>query len=151
MATGFWHRSRASRMTRIPAGGLLAVLFLVVGGRALALDPSLQPSQYILDQWQIPEGLPQNAAVSIARTPDGYLWIGTQEGLARFDGVRFVVFDRSNETAIQNNLILVLHVDRAGRLLIGMQHGMAVLAHSASAAAGRLEAAARASGLRSDC
>jgi len=127
MATGFWHQSRrVSLMTRISAGGLLAVCFMMVGGQALALDPSLKPSQYMLDQWQIPEGMPQNAAITIARTPDGYLWIGTQEGLARFDGVRFVAFDRSNETAIPNNWILVLHVDRAGKLWIGTQDGMAV-------------------------
>jgi signal transduction histidine kinase/ligand-binding sensor domain-containing protein/CheY-like chemotaxis protein/HPt (histidine-containing phosphotransfer) domain-containing protein len=119
MATGFWHQSR-----RV---SLLTVLLMVVSGHAFALDPSLKTSQYTLDQWQIPEGLPQNAALTIARTPDGYLWIGTQEGLARFDGVRFVVFDRSNEIAIQDNLITVLHVDRAGRLWIGTQDGMAVL------------------------
>ena len=119
MATGSRHHSSAS--------GLLAVLLMIVAGHALALDPSLKISQYVLDQWQIPEGLPQNSAGSIARTPDGYLWIGTEEGLARFDGVRFVVFDRSNETAIPSNLILVLHVDRTGRLWIGTQDGLAVL------------------------
>jgi signal transduction histidine kinase/ligand-binding sensor domain-containing protein/CheY-like chemotaxis protein/HPt (histidine-containing phosphotransfer) domain-containing protein len=127
MAIGSWHQSRAvSLMTRISSSGLLAVLLMVVSGHALALDPSLKTSQYVLDQWQIPEGLPQNGAGSIARTPDGYLWIGTQEGLARFDGVRFVVFDRSNEIAIQDNTISALHVDRAGRLWIGTQSGMAV-------------------------
>ena len=50
MATGFWHQSRrVSLMTRLSAGGLLAVFFMLVGGQALALDPSLKPSQYILD------------------------------------------------------------------------------------------------------
>ena len=109
------------------SSGLLAVLLMIVSGHALALDPSLKISQYVLDQWQIPEGLPQNGAAAIARTPDGYLWIGTEEGLARFDGVRFVVFDRSNQPALPSNLILVLHVDRAGQLWIGTQDGMAVL------------------------
>src|SRR3984885_4714286 len=128
MATGFWHQSRrVSLMTRMSVGGLLAVFFMIVGGQALALDPSLKPSQYMLDQWQISEGMPQNAGIAIARTPDGYLWIGTQEGLARFDGVRFVAFDRSNETAIPNNSILALNVDRSGKLWIGTQDGMAVL------------------------
>ena len=69
---------------------------------AHALDPSLQLTQYGLDNWQIPEGLPQSSAQAIARTPDGYLWIGTQEGLARFDGVRFTVFDSDNEPALPN-------------------------------------------------
>jgi ligand-binding sensor domain-containing protein/signal transduction histidine kinase len=128
MATGFRDQSlRASFMTRLSASGLIAIFFMFGGGQAHALDPSLKLSQYMIDQWQTPEGLPQNEADTIARTPDGYLWIGTQEGLARFDGVRFVVFNRSNEAAIPNDLILVLHVDRAGRLWIGTQDGMAVL------------------------
>jgi signal transduction histidine kinase/ligand-binding sensor domain-containing protein/CheY-like chemotaxis protein/HPt (histidine-containing phosphotransfer) domain-containing protein len=109
------------------AGALLAALLMVFSEHALALDPSMKTSQYVLDQWQIPEGLPQNGAQAIARTPDGYLWIGTEEGLARYDGARFVVFDRSNQPAIPSNLILVLHVDRAGQLWVGTQDGLAVL------------------------
>ena len=105
MASGSLHQSqRVSLRTRRLVSGLLAVFFIAVGGHALALNPSLQLSQYILEQWQNPEGMPQNTAATIARTPDGYLWIATQEGLARFDGMRFVVFDRSNEIAIPNNL-----------------------------------------------
>jgi len=99
---------------------------LGVCARAIALDPSLRPSQYILDNWQIAEGLPQTSAQAIARTPDGYLWVGTQEGLARFDGVRFVVYDTVNEHAIPNKHISVLHVDRLGRLWIGTRSGIAV-------------------------
>jgi signal transduction histidine kinase/ligand-binding sensor domain-containing protein/CheY-like chemotaxis protein/HPt (histidine-containing phosphotransfer) domain-containing protein len=127
MATGFLHPSRrVSLTTRISACGLLAVFLLVVSGPAAALDPSLRPSQYILDQWQTREGLPQNGAATIIRAPDGYLWIGTQEGLARFDGVRFVVFDRNNEPALPSNVILVLFVDHAGRFWVGTEEGMAV-------------------------
>jgi signal transduction histidine kinase/ligand-binding sensor domain-containing protein/DNA-binding response OmpR family regulator len=128
MATGFLHRSRRlSRVTRMSSSGLLAVFLIVVGGPAMALNPSLQASQYILDQWQLAEGLPQSTTVTIARTPDGYLWVGTQEGIARFDGARFVVFDRSNEPALPSNWILALYVDSVGRLWIGTQDGMAVL------------------------
>src|SRR6202051_5095315 len=107
--------------------GLLAVLLIAVCARSLALEPSLEPSQYVLDNWQIPEGLPQTSVQAIARTPDGYLWVGTQEGLARFDGVRFTVFDGNNEPAIPNKYITVLFVDRAGRLWIGTRSGVAVL------------------------
>jgi signal transduction histidine kinase/ligand-binding sensor domain-containing protein/DNA-binding response OmpR family regulator len=107
--------------------GLLAVLLMGVWAQALALDPSLQPSQYVLDNWQIPEGLPQTSVQAIARTPDGYLWVGTQEGLGRFDGVRFTVYDTGNEPAIPDKYISVLFVDRAGRLWIGTRSGVAVL------------------------
>jgi ligand-binding sensor domain-containing protein/signal transduction histidine kinase len=108
------------------ASGLLAAFLIVFSGHARALDPALQLSQYVLDHWQVSDGLPENAAVAIARTPDGYLWIGTQEGLARFDGLRFVAFDRGNEAAIPHKWILALHVDRAGKLWIGTQDGLVV-------------------------
>jgi ligand-binding sensor domain-containing protein/signal transduction histidine kinase len=113
-------------VNRLPICTILTLLLFVVWTPAQALDPSLKPSQYILDHWQLSDGLPENATVTIARTPDGYLWIGTQEGLARFDGARFVVFDRNNETAIPNNWILALYVDRAGKLWIGTQDGLVV-------------------------
>ncbi len=121
------HQPRdASIVTRAWISGMVGVLLLVTGNCALALDPTLQPSQYVLDTWQTPEGLPQNSAKALARTPDGYLWIGTEEGLARFDGVRFTVFDHSNEPAIPSKNIRVLLVDHAGRLWIGTQDGLAV-------------------------
>ncbi len=103
-----------------------ALLAIVLGGQAIALDPGLQPSQYLLDNWQIPDGLPQVSAQTIARTPDGYLWIGTQEGLARFDGVHFAVYDALKEPAIPNKHISVLYVDRSGLLWIGTRAGVAV-------------------------
>src|SRR5258707_8147714 len=115
MAIGLLHR------------GLLAVFLIVVSGRAFALNPSMQQSQYILDHWELADGLPQSSALTITRTPDGYLWIGTLEGLARFDGARFVVFDRNNEPALASNQILVLYSDRAGRLWVGTQDGLTVL------------------------
>jgi ligand-binding sensor domain-containing protein/signal transduction histidine kinase len=127
MTISYLHQSRVLHYARKSIFGMLAVLLLVTGYGARALDPSLQPSQYVLDTWQTADGLPENTATAIARTPDGYLWIGTEEGLARFDGVRFTVFDDSNESAIPGKSISVLHVDRGGRLLIGTMDGMAVL------------------------
>jgi signal transduction histidine kinase/ligand-binding sensor domain-containing protein/CheY-like chemotaxis protein/HPt (histidine-containing phosphotransfer) domain-containing protein len=114
-------------LNRVRVRGLLAILLIAVCLPAAALEPSLEPSQYVLDNWQIPEGLPQTSVQAIARTPDGYLWVGTQEGLARFDGVRFTVFDSSNQPAIPSKYITVLFVDRAGRLWIGTRSGVAIL------------------------
>jgi len=103
-------------------------MMLILGCRsAFALDPSLKPSQYLVDNWQIPEGLPQTSAQAIARTPDGYLWIGTQEGLARFDGVRFSVFLSGKDLDIPNKHISTLFVDAAGRLWVGTRSGLAIL------------------------
>ncbi|MDP9088935.1 MAG: response regulator [Pseudomonadota bacterium] len=103
----------------------LLVLLATVCGPARALDPTLQLSQYVLDNWQNSQGLPQNSAQSIARTPDGYLWAGTQEGLARFDGVRFAVFTNENEASVPNKHISVLFVDHNGRMWIGTKDGVA--------------------------
>ena len=107
---------------------------------ALALDPGLRPSQYVADTWQAPQGLPQTSAQAIARTLDGYLWVGTQEGLARFDGVRFTVFGPSNAAGIPNKHITALHVDRDGRLWIGTRAGIGVLEKGVFRAFGRTEA-----------
>jgi len=116
-------------MTRPVIRGLLAILFAAAAAPSLALNPALQPTQYVLDNWQIPEGLPQNTVQTLARTPDGYLWIGTQEGLARFDGARFVVFEPGNEGAIPNKNITALHIDKAGTLWIGTRSGLALFEH----------------------
>ncbi|MDP8984848.1 MAG: response regulator [Pseudomonadota bacterium] len=102
------------------------MMLIAFCARAVALEPSLEPSQYVLDNWQIPEGLPQTSVQAIARTADGYLWVGTQEGLARFDGFRFTVFDTNNEPALPNRYITVLFVDHAGRLWIGTRSGIAL-------------------------
>ncbi len=68
-------------------------------------------------------GLPNNSVLAIAQTPDGYLWLGTEEGLARFDGVRFVIFDTNNTPALQSNHISALLVDAEKSLWIGTQGG----------------------------
>jgi len=119
MLNGFTSRAKCLM------SGLLAALALSVAGPSFALDPALQPSQYVVDNWQIPEGLPQTSAQAIARTRDGYLWVGTQEGLARFDGVRFTVYDSGTEPAIPNKDICVLEVDSNGRLWVGTRSGIA--------------------------
>jgi ligand-binding sensor domain-containing protein len=56
--------------------------------------------------WTTEDGLPQNSILAITQTRDGYLWLGTWGGLARFDGVRFTVFDRINTREINSNFIL---------------------------------------------
>ena len=113
----------------VKGGAVLAAALLSTP--AFALDPALLPSQYVLENWQIPDGLPQSSGQAVARTPDGYLWVGTQEGLARFDGVRFVTFDSANEPGLADKYISVLHVDHQGRLWIGTRTGLSVYEHGA--------------------
>jgi len=68
-----------------------------------SLDPTKALSQLRHDVWGTREGLPQNTVPAIAQTKDGYLWLGTELGLARFDGLRFTVFDMSNTPELKSN------------------------------------------------
>src|SRR5215213_5399880 len=95
---------------------------------AHALDPNLAISQYVFDNWQIQQGLPQNSVESLARTPDGYLWLASHEGLVRFDGVRFTIFDRDNTPQLRSRIITKLHVDAGGRLWVGTRVGVLTFA-----------------------
>jgi ligand-binding sensor domain-containing protein/signal transduction histidine kinase len=75
--------------------------------------------------WQTEQGLPQNTVQAILQTRDGYLWIGTRDGLARFDGWRFVTFDKRTTPGLPHNEIRHLYEDRAGRLWISTAGGLA--------------------------
>ncbi|HVG59215.1 MAG TPA: two-component regulator propeller domain-containing protein [Hyalangium sp.] len=113
-------RARAHLLT---AGVLLA--WLASAPSAWALDPGKALSQFPHRVWQTDDGLPQSSTLALAQTPDGYLWVGTFEGLARFDGVRFHVFDPANTAALVDRSITALAVDRSGTLWINTNQGMA--------------------------
>ena len=80
-------------------------------------------TQYQQRIWQIEEGLPQNSVESILQTRDGYLWVATQDGLARFDGDRFTSFKKETTKGITSNNLTSLFEDRAGNLWIGTMEG----------------------------
>ncbi len=101
----------------------IALLAAFSAPSASALDPGRALTQYRHDHWYIEEGLPQSSVEAIFQTRDGYLWLGTQEGLARFDGVRFAVFDRSNTPALRHNRVVALYQDGVGALWIGTEGG----------------------------
>ena len=77
-----------------------------------------------LETWTVDDGLPQNSVLSIAEDKDGYLWIGTVFGLARFDGAEFAVFDRNRIDAIRNDVVTSIHVGREGAVYWGTQGGL---------------------------
>ncbi|HEU4387003.1 MAG TPA: two-component regulator propeller domain-containing protein [Blastocatellia bacterium] len=83
--------------------------------------------QYIRTAWTVQDGLPQNSVNAILQTRDGYLWLGTFGGLARFDGVKFTVFNSGNTPGMKTNRILSLYEDRAGKLWIGAETGEVML------------------------
>ena len=94
----------------------LALTFLVP---LRALDPDKTITQYVHDVWNTETGLPQNSIATILQTRDGYLWFGTQEGLVRFDGLRFTIFDRENTPVLKSAEIMALLEDPDGTLWIG--------------------------------
>lgn len=96
---------------------LVSVLGLVVN--ASALDPKKVITQYVHQAWTEDDGLPQNSVQCITQTRDGYIWLGTEEGLVRFDGVRFAVFNKYNTRAFMHNNVQTLIEDRKGILWIG--------------------------------
>src|SRR5262249_50060953 len=102
---------------------VLFVIVLLFPCISFALDPTKAITQYVHDVWLEDQGLPQSSVDGIVQTPDGYLWIGTQQGLARFDGVRFAVFDSKNTPQMTNEYIWTLLVDHEGTLWIGTYGG----------------------------
>ncbi len=73
--------------------------------------------------WQTQDGLPENTVQAFAQTPDHYLWIGTSGGLVRFDGARFVAFDRGNTPEMHEDSVFCLTVSRDGSLWVGTEGG----------------------------
>jgi len=76
-------------------------------------------SRYVITSWTEQDGLASNQVEALAQTPDGYLWIGTQGGLMRFDGVRFVRPDAADGRTLPAEGVSVLHVSRDGSLWVG--------------------------------
>ncbi len=78
-------------------------------------------AQYRFDHWTADDGLPQNSVFGIVQTRDGYLWLATVDGLARFDGARFTIFNKSNSPGIINNRFVSLFEDARGDLWAGTE------------------------------
>jgi signal transduction histidine kinase/ligand-binding sensor domain-containing protein len=86
--------------------------------------PIVTQAQYRFDVWTTDDGLPQNAVYGVQQTRDGYLWFTTLDGLVRFDGVRFTVFDKTNTPGIISTRFRALREDSAGVLWAGTEDGI---------------------------
>lgn len=82
-------------------------------------DPSRPVTSYLIETWKVENGLPQNTVKSIVQTPDTYLWLTTHEGLVRFNGVNFTVFDSHSDAGILTDSFHPLLVDRDGAVWAG--------------------------------
>jgi len=112
---------RSTRATTVA----LAWMLLALPPGAAALNPALDISQYAHTSWRIRDGFAKGTITSIAQTPDGYLWLGTEVGLLRFDGVRAVPWQPPRGQNLPSSDILSLLVTRDGTLWIGTDRGLA--------------------------
>ncbi|MFT3829042.1 MAG: two-component regulator propeller domain-containing protein [Opitutaceae bacterium] len=118
-------------MRPAPRRVLIRLVALALGcfalGRAHAADLRTivgpHGQTYVLRAWQTEDGLPQNSISAITETTDGYLWIGTYGGVARFDGVRFENFDSTNTPGLADTQIVSLFAAPDGALWIGHYSG----------------------------
>jgi signal transduction histidine kinase/ligand-binding sensor domain-containing protein len=102
----------------------LAIVALIVRASqagAQTSDGSPTNSQYIRDRWSAAQGFPGSAVSAIAQTPDGYLWIGTEQGLVRFDGLEFRPEPGTPGTSLPITRVLGLATDADGTLWIRLQ------------------------------
>ncbi len=102
---------------------LIIIFFLAFHSSLFSFNNNKKLTQYIYDKWTIEDGLPQNSVVSIIQSDDGYLWFGTQEGLVRYDGISFKIFDKNNTKEITANNIVELLKDKEGNIWIGTDGG----------------------------
>lgn len=119
--------STTAVVSRLVPPALLAALVLALSlvshHGAMALDPTRDVTQYVQQTWTAQEGLPQNTVSALLQTPDGYLWFGTEEGLVRFDGGAFTVFDKTNVKGLRDNAISALCLDSSGYVWVGTWSG----------------------------
>ena len=104
------------------ARAILGWLALALALPAAALDPHERFHDYVRDNWSSENGLPQVSVLTITQDGTGYIWIGTQNSIARFDGVRFTVFDRRS-TGVDTTMATVSYTDHQGQPWFGTAHG----------------------------
>ena len=115
--------AKATLFVRISAGLVQFAALILLWGTTFSVRGSQFSEEYLTDVWTADDGLPDSSVTAIAQTPDGYLWVGTYNGLVRFDGVRFVTFDPANTPALAHARVRKLSVDDRGTLWINTFDG----------------------------
>ena len=124
-----WSLGQAIRVHTTQQTVRLAVCFfcscwLLNGWPAVsAAADAVNSPDYFMRVWQVEKGLPQNKVTAVVQTRDGYLWVGTYSGLARFDGIQFTVFDDKNTPGMHNSRVTSLFESGDGALWIGHENG----------------------------
>jgi signal transduction histidine kinase/ligand-binding sensor domain-containing protein len=93
---------------------LIVLLAMMFCARAAA-------AQYYVESWTTENGLPHNVVTALQQTRDGYIWMATSDGLVRFDGVRFTIFNRSNSPGLRSNRFTSLYEAADGAIWAGTE------------------------------
>jgi signal transduction histidine kinase/ligand-binding sensor domain-containing protein/CheY-like chemotaxis protein len=112
-------RARATRPL-----AALTVILAFTPRPVRALDPAKAVTQYTQTVWTTQDGLPQNSSFSVAQTKDGYVWLATEEGPVRFDGVQFTTLGPVGPGGLADKWAMRLCASRDGSLWVGTRHGL---------------------------
>lgn len=104
---------------------LLLIALACLPGTGSATERGLNLKEMLYQHWGPDSGIPQVSVSAIARDTEGLMWVGTENGLARFDGHRFETFRPGDTPALPSSRITRLHYDREQRLWIGTTRGLA--------------------------
>jgi ligand-binding sensor domain-containing protein/signal transduction histidine kinase len=110
----------------VPAPGVAAAVVITLGPAGSVLTTAAadrEAPEFFLRTWHTEDGLPQNHGTAIVQTREGYLWVGTYNGLARFDGARFVAFNAANTPGLKSSRVTSLYEDKDGVLWVGHDTG----------------------------
>ena len=110
-------------LPRAAKNKFLCRFVLVFAVIAAGIISATAAQNYFTRTWQVEQGLPQNKVTAVVQARDGYLWLGTYNGLARFDGVRFTVFDDNNTPELRSSRVTSLFEAADGTLWIGTESG----------------------------
>ncbi len=112
-------------MDKLRATAAVCVALIGLAASAWGLDPHMPLAQYGYQSWQTDSGLPQNTVHAIVQGRRGYLWVGTEGGLVRFDGVQFAVMTHATTPGLPSDLIDDLMKDGSGTVWISTSGGLA--------------------------
>jgi signal transduction histidine kinase/ligand-binding sensor domain-containing protein/DNA-binding response OmpR family regulator len=101
----------------------LALVICAGGAPVAGVDPSKPIREYAVDSWHSEDGLPKNFVQAITQSKDGYLWLGTEGGLAHFDGVRFAGLDHKNAGVLKSASITAVAAANDGAVWAGLETG----------------------------
>ncbi len=120
-AKGAWRLPVRSSLS----ASLLAIVLVTGTFAGRALEPTTPLAHYGRQAWAMENGLPQNTVQALAQTRQGFVWLGTEVGLVRFDGSNFATFDRNSSPALPGADVRCLMEARDGSLWVGTSEGLA--------------------------